>query len=52
MLPEERSRVIVPEEFRHSINDLLAPGVTLVVTADSLRASETGENLTVLDAVN
>ena len=52
MLPEERSRVTIPEEFRRSINGLLAPGVTLVVTADSLRASETGENLTVLDAVN
>ena len=52
MLPEERSRVTIPEEFRRSINGLLAPGVTLVVTADSLQASETGENLTVLDAVN
>lgn len=52
MLPEERSRVTVPEEFRRSINGLLVPGVTLVVTADSLRASETGKNLTVLDAEN
>lgn len=52
LLPEDRSRVIIPEEFRHSINALLTPGVTLVVTADSLRASETGQSLTVLDAVN
>ncbi len=51
MLPEDRSRVTVPEEFKRSINELLAPGVTLVVTADSLRASETGQSLTVLDAV-
>ena len=51
MSPEDRSRVIVPGDFRRSIDGLLAPGVTLVVTADSLRASETGESLTVLDAV-
>jgi hypothetical protein len=50
--PEERSRVTVPAEFRQSINTLLTPGVTLVVTADSLQASETGQGLTVLDAVN
>jgi hypothetical protein len=49
--PEDRSRVAVPAEFRQSINSLLAPGVTLVVTADSLKASETGQNLTVVDAV-
>jgi hypothetical protein len=52
MLPEERSRVNIPEEFRRSINGLLVPGVTLVVTADSLQESETGQGLTVLDAVN
>ena len=51
MLPEDRSRVTIPEEFRRSVNGLLVPGVTLVVTADSLQESETGQNLTVLDAV-
>ena len=49
--PEERSRVTIPDEFRQSIHSLLAPGVTLVVTADSLGESETGQNLTVIDAV-
>ena len=48
---EERSRVTIPAEFRQSIQPLLAPGVTLVVTADSLEASETGQGLTVVDAV-
>ncbi len=48
---EDRSRVTIPESFRESISKLLVPGATLVVTADSLRASETGLNLTVIDAV-
>jgi hypothetical protein len=52
MSPEVRSRVVIPPEFKRSVNDLLVPGVTLVVTADSLKESETGQNLTVLDAVN
>jgi len=52
MSPEDRARVIIPEEFRRSVNGLLVSGVTLVVTADSLQESETGQNLTVLDAVN
>jgi len=51
LLPGQRSRVIIPEEFRRSVNGELVPGTTLVVSADSLRESETGENLTVLDAV-
>ncbi len=52
MAPEDRSRVVIPKSFRASVTGLLTPGVTLVVTADSLHQSETGENLTVLDAVN
>ncbi len=51
MSSEERSRLTIPDDFRRSVNGVLAPGVTLVVTADSLQASETGQNLTVVDAM-
>ncbi len=46
----ERARVSIPDSFRKSLDDLLKPGVTLVVTSDSLRAGATGQKLTVLEA--
>ena len=46
----ERARVGIPDSFRKSLDELLTPGVTLVVTNDSLRAGATGEKLTVIEA--
>ena len=36
------------DAFRNALDSVLVPGVTLVVTADSLVASSTGKSLTVL----
>lgn len=46
----ERARVSIPDAFRKSLDDLLMPGVTLVVTSDSLRAGATGQKLMVIVA--
>ena len=46
----ERSRVHIPDAFRALLDGALSPGVTLVVTPDSLRTGATGRNLTVLEA--
>jgi hypothetical protein len=46
----DRARVTMPDDFRDRLNGELTPGVTLVVTADSLRAGETGKSLTVIEA--
>jgi hypothetical protein len=46
----ERSRVHIPDAFRALLDGALTPGVTLVVTTDSLRTGATGRNLTVLEA--
>jgi L,D-transpeptidase catalytic domain len=48
--PADRARVTMPDDFRDRLNGELTPGVTLVVTADSLRAGETGKSLTVIEA--
>jgi hypothetical protein len=50
MSAEERARVRMPDAFRMALDRELVPGVTLVVTNDSLRASGAGTKLTVLDA--
>jgi hypothetical protein len=47
----ERARVTMPDAFRSVLDALLSPGVTLVVTADSLLASGTGKSLTVMESV-
>jgi hypothetical protein len=47
---EDRSRVRLPEAFRAALDQELSPGVTLVVTTDSLKAGETGQPVTVLEA--
>jgi DNA-binding transcriptional regulator/RsmH inhibitor MraZ len=46
----DRARVTMPDDFRDRLNGELTPGVTLVVTADSLRVGETGKSLTVIEA--
>jgi hypothetical protein len=45
----DRARVSMSDSFRNSLDSTLTPGVTLVVTADSLRAGETGKSLTVIE---
>ena len=47
---EDRSRVQLPQEFRAALDEELSPGVTLVVTTDSLKAGDTGKSLTVIEA--
>lgn len=47
---EDRSRVRIPQDFRAALDEELTPGVTLVVTTDSLKASDTGAPVTVLEA--
>ena len=47
---EDRSRVRIPQEFRAALDEELSPGVTLVVTTDSLKAGSTGERVTVFEA--
>ncbi|ADW71355.1 L,D-transpeptidase [Granulicella tundricola] len=46
----ERSRVTMPDAFRSALDAVLSPGVTLVVTSDSLLASGTGKSLTVIES--
>jgi len=47
---EDRSRVRLPQDFRAALDEVLSPGVTLVVTTDSLDAGSTGKPVTVLEA--
>lgn len=47
---EERSRLKIPEEFRSALDAVLTPGVTVVVTPDSLESGGTGKSLTVVEA--
>lgn len=49
MSATERSRVRLPQEFRLALDRELTPGVTLLVTNDSMRASSAGAKVTVLD---
>jgi hypothetical protein len=44
-----RARVTMPDDFRNRSDGEPSPGVTLVLTADSLRASATGKSLTVIE---
>jgi hypothetical protein len=47
---EQRGRVRIPDEFRNALDADLTPGVTLVVTPDSLQAGGTGKPVTVVEA--
>ena len=47
---EDRSRVRLPQDFRAALDEELSPGVTLVVTTDSLKAGSTGQPVTVFEA--
>jgi len=47
--PSEWRRFSAPEQFRKLVADVVAPGTTIVVTADSLKQGETGTALTVLE---
>lgn len=46
----ERGRVHLPEEFRLALDRELAPGVTLLVTQDSMRASSAGTKVMVFES--
>lgn len=47
---EDRARVRLPQDFRAALDEVLSPGVTLVVTTDSLNAGSTGKPVTVLES--
>src|ERR1700761_4848034 len=47
---EERGRVRMPDAFRSAVDAELTPGVTLVVTPDSLKAGATGQSVTVVES--
>jgi len=47
--PELRGRVHVAEDFRRSVEAILEPGATVVVTEDSLRGGGTGRQMTVVE---
>ena len=43
------SRIAVPDDFRREVEEILAPGTTVVVTGDTLRAGPTGEVTVIQD---
>jgi hypothetical protein len=47
---ELRGRIHVSDEFRRSVETVLGPGTTVVITPDSLRASGTGHALMVVES--
>jgi hypothetical protein len=47
---EQRRRFRIAEPFRRAIGSVLRPGMTVVVTSDSLIAAGTGQKLTVIVA--
>lgn len=48
--PEQRRRFKVADPFRKAIASMLKPGMTVVVTSDSLISASTGRKLTVIAA--
>lgn len=50
MPASERVRVTLPDQFRTVLDEVLSPGVTLVVTADTLLTSATGKSVMVLES--
>jgi hypothetical protein len=49
LAPELRGRIHVDEPFRRSVEAVLRPGSTVLVTPDSLRAGSTGHSMTVVE---
>lgn len=47
--PSLQGRITAPDIFRREVEALLAPGTTVVVTADSLGAGSTGRSVTVIE---
>jgi hypothetical protein len=47
---EEWKRFRAPDEFRRAVAQIVEPGTTVVVTADSLVIAETGSANTILDS--
>lgn len=47
--PQEWERFSAPESFRRSVAQVVEPGTTIVVTADTLSAGATGSQATVLE---
>lgn len=47
--PELRGRVTVAEAFRRSVEGIIGPGTTAIVTNDSLRVSGVGRRMTVIE---
>jgi hypothetical protein len=47
---EEWKRYQVPDAFRSAVSAIVAPGTTVIVTADSLDAGSTGAAATVIEA--
>lgn len=47
--PELRGRIHVADSFRQSVEAVLRPGTTVLITPDSLRAGSTGRNMTVVE---
>jgi hypothetical protein len=50
--PDEWKRFRAPEGFRKLVSQVVAPGTTIVVTADSLKQGEVGTALTVLEGTS
>jgi hypothetical protein len=50
--PDEWRKFRAPAEFRKLVAAIVAPGTTVVVTADSLKQGEAGTALTVLEGVD
>ncbi len=46
---ELRGRIQVEDKFRRAVEAVLRPGTTVLVTPDSLRATSTGRNVTVVE---
>jgi hypothetical protein len=46
---ELRGRIHVADGFRNRVEEILAPGATVVVTADSLGSGETGRAMTIVE---
>lgn len=46
---QERARLHIPEAFRARLAAILTPGVTVVLTDDSLRTSSSGARVTVME---
>lgn len=48
--PELRGRIQAPDEFRRKVESVLAPGATVVVTPDSLRAGHSAQSVTLVES--